>query len=161
MIGEPIAGCLGERDPVGGFRATLEAARYRACASRAITLANRLVLEDRLPVEFGKPDGQRDQFAAEVKPAVALFPLLLIVNRFCLFLRPPPGVAASISWAQFFGNIHLPLLIAIRVSFLEAPPGDVVGGGCESRGHTIVKFGLADAVEQHTKSNQREYFVVE
>jgi hypothetical protein len=149
VIGEPIVGRLRERDPLSGF-----------CTS-TITLANRLVLKDRMPVEIGKPDGQRDQFAAEVEPAICLFPLLVIVNQFCLLLRAAPGISVLVPWAQFFGDIHLPLLIAIRASFLKAPPGDGVGGGYEGGGHTVVKFGMADTVEQQRKSNQSEYFVVE
>ena len=98
VIGYPIAGCLCERDSLSGFRATLEAARYRACASRGVTLANRLVLKDRLPVEFGKTDCQRNQFVAEVKRAVALFPLLLIVKQFRQLLRTPARMAAAVPW---------------------------------------------------------------
>src|SRR5438093_10732745 len=42
VAGDPIAGCGCERDSLRRFRMSPEAARYRACASRSVTLSNRL-----------------------------------------------------------------------------------------------------------------------
>ncbi len=69
MIGNPITSCRCKRDSLSGF------------CTLSVTLANRLELKDRLPVEFGKTGRQRNQFVAEVKRAVALCPLLIIIVK--------------------------------------------------------------------------------
>src|SRR5437667_11636510 len=54
VTADPIAGCRGERNSLRRFGAF------------GVTLSNGLQLKDRLPVDIGKTDGQRNQFFTQV-----------------------------------------------------------------------------------------------
>ena len=84
MTADPIAGCRGERNSLRRFGAF------------GVTLSNGLQLEDRLPVEIGKTDGQRNQFFTQVKGTVVLCPVVIIVELACQLLSAPPGVSVLV-----------------------------------------------------------------
>ena len=68
MTADPIAGGRGERNFVRRF-----------CAF-VVALSKGPPLKDRLAVEIGKIDGQRDQFFAEVMGTEVFGPVVVIVD---------------------------------------------------------------------------------
>jgi hypothetical protein len=84
MTSDPIAGCRSQSNGSRGFYAF------------ALSVLNGLQLKDRLPIEMGKTDCQRDQFLTQVIRAEVSGPVVEIVDLSCEFFSPPPGVPISV-----------------------------------------------------------------